>query len=216
MSLILDALKKLEQETAARKQGMDKVADQILRCDQAKPQHKRIILMSMFSAIVGAVIAVALFNGFFSQIKTLPPAPPASITLSKPQSNPISVEASPSQIDKNQSSSALRTSEIRNTVVQTKEKKSQQKTTSLSKRETKIQNKAYDTHQESTNDSAQSLTVSGVVWFDDRRARRAVVNDMVVGEGTVVKGAKIVEIQPNGVRFSRGEKSFYISLGKSF
>lgn len=61
--------------------------------------------------------------------------------------------------------------------------------------------------------SSNSLTVSGIAWQDDRVDRRAVVNGILAGEGTVVEGgARIVRIFPDRVRFSRAGQTFDVSI----
>jgi hypothetical protein len=61
--------------------------------------------------------------------------------------------------------------------------------------------------------SSNSLTVSGIAWQDDRVDRRAVVNGILAGEGTVVEGgALIVRIFPDRVRFSRAGQTIDVSI----
>jgi general secretion pathway protein B len=45
--------------------------------------------------------------------------------------------------------------------------------------------------------------LTGIAWQDDRKNRRAVVNDLLVGEGTVIAGVKVLEIKPTLVRFEK-------------
>ncbi|MBI5655385.1 MAG: general secretion pathway protein GspB [Geobacter sp.] len=56
-----------------------------------------------------------------------------------------------------------------------------------------------------------AITVSGIAWQDERQRRRAVINGMLVAEGADVAGATVVEIKENRVRFSRGGKFFEIA-----
>jgi len=215
MSLILDALKKLEQETAARKEGTDKVAAQILRADHVKPKHKRMVILSVASAIVGAMIGVALVGGSSSLIRPLSPVLPASAPISQPVSYAVPVATLPAQTDKTQSPKVLRTSEVRKSTEQPLRQNTQRQSASPIKQGTNTHNEVSDKPKKSAEDSAPSLTVSGIVWFEERSARRAVVNEMVLGEGAIVNGAKIVEIQPNGVLFSHGNEMFGVLLGKA-
>jgi general secretion pathway protein B len=44
-----------------------------------------------------------------------------------------------------------------------------------------------------------SLQLTGIVWQDDAASRMAIINDLPVMVGTVIEGAKVVEIHPDRV-----------------
>ena len=52
------------------------------------------------------------------------------------------------------------------------------------------------------------ITISGIAWQDERSLRRAVVNGALVGEGAEIAGARVVEIREDRVRLSRGGQLF--------
>ena len=56
------------------------------------------------------------------------------------------------------------------------------------------------------------ITVSGIAWQDERKARRAVVNGLLAREGSVVAGATIREIMKDRVRFSRAGATFDVIM----
>ena len=56
------------------------------------------------------------------------------------------------------------------------------------------------------------ITLSGIAWQDDRRARRGVVNGFLMQEGGVVSGARITEIYQDRVRFTLSGTYFEIPL----
>lgn len=56
------------------------------------------------------------------------------------------------------------------------------------------------------------IKVSGIAWQDERPARRAVVNGMLMKEGSTVAGARITEILKDRVRFSLSGSVFELSL----
>ncbi|HSR12239.1 MAG TPA: general secretion pathway protein GspB [Thermodesulfobacteriota bacterium] len=58
------------------------------------------------------------------------------------------------------------------------------------------------------------LKITGIAWQEEPSMRRAFVNGNFVREGSVVEGAKVVEILPTGVRFSFGENTFEVSAFK--
>lgn len=59
------------------------------------------------------------------------------------------------------------------------------------------------------------LKVTGIAWQDERAARRAVVNGALLGEGAEMLGARIVEIRQDQVRFSRDGETFAIPITSS-
>jgi len=62
--------------------------------------------------------------------------------------------------------------------------------------------------------SSASITVNGIALSDGEK-RKAIVNGMSVSIGSVVEGARIVDIQENRVQFSRGNRTFEISVGNT-
>ncbi|PLX86150.1 MAG: hypothetical protein C0617_01975 [Desulfuromonas sp.] len=59
---------------------------------------------------------------------------------------------------------------------------------------------------------ASGLVISGIAFGENPLARLAVVNGLPVMEGTVVEGAKVLEILPDRVRFVSGEGEFEVSM----
>jgi len=54
----------------------------------------------------------------------------------------------------------------------------------------------------------EGVKLTGIAWQDSRKMRRAVINDLLVGEGAVVAGAKVLEIRPGLVRFEKNGTLF--------
>jgi hypothetical protein len=61
-----------------------------------------------------------------------------------------------------------------------------------------------------------SLRISGIIWSEEPSKRIAVINGMSLREGSVIEGAKVVEIHPTRVRFFHNDLSFEIPLGVSY
>jgi general secretion pathway protein B len=76
-------------------------------------------------------------------------------------------------------------------------------------------NKERETPGNSANGSAARLRVSGIVWQEERSARRAFINGNIASEGSVIDGARIMEIYPGRIRFSREGKWFDVPLEKN-
>jgi general secretion pathway protein B len=60
-----------------------------------------------------------------------------------------------------------------------------------------------------------ALSVTGIAYNKDAADRLAVVNGIPVSEGRTVGGTKVEEILPDRVRFSAGQKSFEVMVGRS-
>lgn len=67
--------------------------------------------------------------------------------------------------------------------------------------------------QENTSTHRPNLKLTGIAWQKDSASRYAVVNGVAVSQGTMIEGAKIEEILPDKVRFSVGQRSFELLLG---
>ncbi|HEY6838301.1 MAG TPA: general secretion pathway protein GspB [Geobacteraceae bacterium] len=67
----------------------------------------------------------------------------------------------------------------------------------------------------STGPALPDLKVSGIAWQKDASSRMAMVNGATVVGGGKVSGARVEEIFPDRVRFSFEGKSFDVFLGKS-
>lgn len=63
-----------------------------------------------------------------------------------------------------------------------------------------------------TAGTPDGIKLSGIAWHDTRKLRRAVVNDILVGEGAEVAGAKIVEIRPHLIRILKNGALFEVIL----
>lgn len=66
--------------------------------------------------------------------------------------------------------------------------------------------------QQPVQSGAADITLSGIAWQDERNLRRAVLNGSLVGEGAVVSGARVLEIQETRVRLSRNGHLFDLAL----
>lgn len=56
------------------------------------------------------------------------------------------------------------------------------------------------------------LRISGVIWGEESRLRRALVNGSAVKEGDIVDGVRVERIESDRIRFSKNGKSFNVSI----
>jgi len=222
MSFILDALKKLEQEKAARRQGEINIPNEILRANHRTPRRAERAVPWRAVGIVaaGSVVVLALVGGYFRHQKSgvaesknrametdvrpempkpappppasgapqaqAPPQPraPESVTPYVPQGIPQPVAVSPKK--------------SRNAVPV--------------EPAAAFTPPSAETYQGGSASGSGDLTVSGIAWQDERKARRAVVNGQLIGEGAMIGGARVVEIQQSQVRFSSNGRTFEVTV----
>ncbi|HOP39824.1 MAG TPA: general secretion pathway protein GspB [Geobacteraceae bacterium] len=224
MSFILDALKKLEQEKTAQKNGAINVSDEILR-DSFRQRRKTKRSLTPGILLVGAGFVLILLLGiagtFFwmkheagneSKIasavveKTAPAEaevkvkePPTTPKIAEP--NRAVSEPMPAVVAAKPSPPPMET--WRNEPV--KRPLAQNSTPA------DFRNQPSQPYRE-VSGASYGLTVSGIAWQDDPSARRAVVNGSLVNEGASVGSATVDEIQPTRVCFSSGGRRFAVSI----
>lgn len=190
MSLILDALRKIELERKAKRQSSQEIRSEVLHYRGAAPtvDKSRIIPVSAAVVLVSASVAA-----FFYFKKPEPPhiasAQPQEILQQESHStdSPQTLQPTPAALTLQKNMPAeLKTSPP--PVKQATEKISAQQ-----------------------KSSDEKITVSGIAWQDERSLRRAVINGHLFGEGAEIEGAKIIEIKENRVRFSRGGEIFEVA-----
>lgn len=193
MSLILDALRKMEQERKARKQGSTGMRLEVLnyRGSAGKPEKPLLIPVITCALLTVTAIGAYLYLGESSSSKaptvvapiSLPPQPATQQpTPPTPSAAPV---PPPEQLKKS---------------VEILPEKPRTKVLQSMKQSEPVQ---------ATGDS--SIVVSGIAWQDERGLRRAVINGQLVGEGAEIQGAKVVEIRENRVKFNRSGSTFEIN-----
>jgi len=220
MSLILDALKKLDREKSSRRNGTANIAAEILRPSTSR-SGKRILLnftAISLTAIAAAAITYAAMVGFgflskpSSSTPEYPPAASQQESPALPSREPVRVTRDEvsrvppkieDQADPKKLAPSLRDEKaIRNT---TREE------TYIPPRNTQ-KPVAHAPGRSGAN--APPLKLSGIIWHEEPSERRAFIDDISVAEGSVVKGVKIVEIHPTRVRCSYNGQSFEMSMGQ--
>jgi general secretion pathway protein B len=218
MSSILEALKKLEDEKAAKKSGAGEIAGKVVkpkRREKPRPKWFYPAVMAMVAAL--SVLATYLFMGGSSQHKEvvknspvqgnqIPPIPAAEpVTPRSPAIVPQERSIPP-----------------RKPVTQN-DPKPLPATPKPAASIPKPVQQQLPTTQESSGPEAKTdskprfpqLKITGIGWQKDSANRLAIVNGRPVSEGSTIDGAKVVEIFPDRVRFSFGNQTIDITVGKS-
>lgn len=202
MSLILDALRKIEQERKTRRQGSGDIRSDVLtyRAGTPTPTRSRLFPLLGLGLMVIVATAALFLRGKSSPLAPLteerafatsrlqpaarqaPTALPPPATLQPPPAAPATPAMAPA----------------------------------MSKPAAKQVPLPVPTASQAENNvtgEGSDLLVSGIAWQEERGLRRAVVNGSLVGEGAEILGARVVEIRENRVRFSRGGSSFDVHYG---
>ena len=192
MSLILDALRKMELERKARRQSSHELRSEVLNYRGAAAVSER---SGIFRVVAVLLVTSAAAAGIF-YFARLEPRKTAPVTAAEPlrQEQPPVIQAQPAQPQPAQPAQPLpeKSLPLGNRAV----KEAQESTA-----------KAMKSPQKS---GEEGFTVSGIAWQDERYLRRAVINGALVGEGAEILGAKVIDIRENRVRFSRGGEIFEV------
>jgi general secretion pathway protein B len=268
MSVILDALKKLDREKSSRRNEPASIAAEILKPD-LPPSRKKIsltIALGTFTIMATAAITYAVMAkfGFLSRpsspvpatlsapgqqipsasqetgISQKPSSPAASTVFPPPSSSPVPKQLPP--VPANPPVPRQQTGPvpaIRGPVRDVRDKLNQMpleveddtedEERALSLREEKAGRKVVPGKGDVPGADARrpgeptlpgsavtppSLKLSAIVWYEEAAKRFAVINGVISYEGSVIEGAKVVEIYPDRVRFVQNDRHFEVPMFK--
>ena len=239
MSLILDALRKLDREKSSRWSRTVNIAAEILR-PYLPPPRKRVWIY--FTAVFLTAVATAAIT-YAVISKTFPPAAikPAASSL---QVTPTPLSHEPvrdtrdviirdprkvqTPIETKRPVETKKPAEITKPT-ESKEHPVEVKIPPISPSEEKMSPKIIpeeapvipgDMRKPSEQTprgsavTAASLRLSGIVWSEEPSKRLAVINGMVTTEGYVFEGVKVMEIHPDHVLLLLNDQPFVLSLNK--
>ncbi len=216
MSLILDALKKLEREKALNRSGPVDIVPEIInsRNKRARSGNWKIPVALIGVAALTAVATIVIM------IATAPhdrqPVPLASGNADSPQPVP---RFSASRVQAGEK--AMAGSNVRHKLTggipaaeasRNPSFPHEDADSRIPSHSTKVRMEKSDDLVRNGGGQFPALKVAGIAWQDDKADRRAVVNGALAGEGAVIEGARIVRIYPDRVRFSCGGQTFEIAI----
>lgn len=198
MSLILDALRKMEEERAARRSGSVDIRPAVLnRHEGARPAAGKPVTLIAAGVIL---LLTGIGAGVFMRRNGPPPAQPVeSVT-----------EAG------NRGTSALAPAPLQPAPVPVEPARPMPTATAVAAPPTTPHKAVTEPAAVASEAPDTGLAISGIAWQEERGLRRAVVNGALVGEGAEVAGARIVEIRERSVRFSRGGRTFEVPYASAF
>jgi general secretion pathway protein B len=214
MSSILEALKKLEDEKAARQSGAGHISGKVVKSGRRAKQHPKWMLPAGMAAV--AAIAVLstylLMRGISGRSGTVQSAPsvlhqPESAgTLQRPEPTALPATIPPATIPTGHKRSLPPSSST------TPAREAPAAATRLPQGEaTGAVNPAPS--QPTAVTGLPVLQVTGIGWQKDNANRLAIVNGRPVVAGNVVEGARVEEILSDRVRFSINGRSLEITVG---
>ena len=215
MSVILDALKKLEQEKASSRSGPVDIVPEMVRSREPRARNGRWLVAVLITGAVAVTAVTTMFAmGSFTASKQQPVPPVSGPTASLPEPLPAPQAVKPPSEPAVHSGNNPAPDVIRQHPTRQAEPViTPTANPPLERRQPKTMTdeRLGETPQE-TGSSSSALKVSGIAWQDDRADRRAVVNGMLVAEGGVIEGARVVAIHQDKVRFSRDGRTFDVAI----
>lgn len=212
MSVILEALKKLDREKSSRRSGTAEIAVEILRPDLPHPGKRvpRYAAIAFLTAIATAAITygVILKGGLLSKssppLAMNPPAPnqeavPAALPSEPVRSPRGEISTEPSKIQ-----TPVKTKKPPAPLVENKDDETKMRQDVIPKQVEIVPEKGKIPPEPPPPASATvspSLNISAIVWYEEPSKRFAMINGLIVTEGSVVEGMKVEEIFSDRVRF---------------
>jgi len=226
MSLILEALRKMEQERKSKLGAAQNLRPEVLRyrsaggiVQQSAKYPLVIIAAVLLLAGIGAGIMLKVNDGKMAAPANQVSAPvapaPAPVILDAPAV--LSPEAPALSGAAPDSESEPVAAPVAVEPAQPKPGPAVAAPAILAPVATGASTQAQPAQRETAEESRHAdISISGIAYQDERRMRRAVLNGQLVGEGAEIAGSRVIEIRENKVRLSRGGRVFELFLSSSF
>jgi len=189
MSLILDALRKIELERKAKRLSSQEVRNEVLQYRGIAPPAEKSSVIPISAGLLLISAAAACFFYF-----------------TKPQ--PAKIDAAVPQKVLQVESTSISPAQPLQPVTATQPLK--ENVPAEPKHPAPPLKQSAETVTMQQRSGIEGITVSGIAWQDERSLRRAVINGNLVGEGAEINGSKIIEIKEGRVIFRRGENIFEV------
>jgi len=240
MSYILDALKKMEHEKVKKNRagGMTSISGELFREERSRPARGggwRIIVVAVITACLGMAATWFYLKPGKAPVKAARPAPAPTSALQQASPTPpqpaapapAPASAPPAAAPQPAAQAALPAAALK-AAPAAQAPAGQPVVAATAPVAAPAPAKAESRNKETRKQASPALVelkpsavtvappadikVSGIAWQEERNARRAVVNGFLMKEGSVVSGARIVEIQQDRVRFSSPGGDFELSM----
>jgi len=220
MSVILDALRRLDREKSSPRGGTANIAVEMLKPDQSHPWKK--IALYAIPVSLTAIAAAAVTYVLMSEPVPLPrSSPPVPVSHPAPIEEPAPASVSHERIPKTQDDISRLPQKIESPIASepaetlSGEKKVERNVISEELDATHGSTKNPLEHTPAASATTPpSLAISAIVWYEDPSKRFAMINGMIITEGSSIEGVKVVEINPNSIRFSHNGQYFEVPISK--
>jgi len=205
MSLILDALKKLEREKAAQSNKTGDIAVSILEQKPIVRNRRPIVFMGAI-AMAAAVFIAGMYIAFLMDNKHAPlstAAPLAPVPQQKTGPAPVETPAPPPAAAEPMKASPAT---VKESPVKKKAKPEKLKLAEPEKKASPPPAGAIP--------SRPNFTISVIVWYDQPSERKAVIDGKSVREGDIIDGFKVQRIDLSSVSFVKNGKPFEVSINR--
>jgi general secretion pathway protein B len=217
MSVILDALKRLDREKSSRRSGTANIAVEILRPDLPRPV-KRVPLYVAIAFLTAIVTAAITYGVMVKEGPVSKPSPPLATgpSVPHPEAAPVTLPSEPIRSARDEiipappkAQTPVRSKKPAAPSIESKgdETKIKQNVTvkgaDIAPEKAKISPEPPPREVTPREPAATfpSLNISAIVWYEEPSKRFAMINGQIVTEGSVVEGMKVEEIYPDRVRF---------------
>jgi hypothetical protein len=206
MSLILEALKKIESDKSRKMQKTD-IASAILQPDTRENRRKVLLISGLL--FTAAVLLFAAGAGISYLLTTKEQPLKASVTA-QPNLHPKADVSSPFRAGA--ITKPERQAEVSLELVKPMHSEARQPVVRKSPPPSAPKQRRSAPIKVSEPEENPQVNVSGIIWAEESGARRALVNGASVKEGDTVEGALIERIEPHHIRISKDGKPFDIPI----
>lgn len=218
MSLILDALKKLDRDKAAKRFGQTDITAEILKAGHSA-QNSSVLPLVFALAVTASLAAAATYLIFGGSVPRTgdarPTAPAASVQAQQTTAAPlppvpsVAIDKLPVTPGMSPAAPPVAVSDAVPPGKTNQVAEPAAKGRASASVETPRKAAAAP---ERESGPLPTLKISGIVWQDRPSERKAVINGKIAREGDLVEGVKILEIYPDHILVSHRGKSFKIMM----
>lgn len=230
MSLILDALRKMEQERRSRRGAAQDLRPEVLRyrtADHAKQPARYPLLLIGAVLLCAGIAAGVMLRGKQQQVLPQAKLDAAVTNAAAPSPSPVEAPAvvppvpaaPPAPVFAFPAAPAAPAAPVAPVVAEPVRPKAPRESAAPSRPapvEALPQARSLNVGGAEVQAGMPDIAISGIAYQDERRLRRAVLNGILVGEGAEIAGARVVEIKETKVRLSRGGQVFEVPFSSGF
>jgi hypothetical protein len=218
MSLILDALKKLEREKAAQSNKTSDIAASILEQQPVVKNRKPMVLIGAI-ALTAAISMAGMYIVFLMNNKPAPlsaAAPLAPVPQPATGAAPLTPAPQPTTSPAPAETPAPRPAAagpVKAAPAAAKESTIKEKAGPAKPKRGEPEKKA-SSPPPGTTPARPDFIISAIIWYEEPPERKAVVDGKSVREGDIIDGCRVEQIYPSRVIFVKDGKRFEVNMNR--